>query len=96
MNHTDAATTVAEHVEFAGPPVASAVAWDFAQFLGGFKDQRLRHCEDPACTIRFYDIGRSNRWRSCTISLCGNRDKVAQYRGRKAAGRADLIPDRTS
>ncbi|MFA5966771.1 MAG: CGNR zinc finger domain-containing protein [Sphingomonas sp.] len=88
---TDAGATIMlnEHVELAGPPVASAVAWDFAQFLGDFEHQRLRHCDNPACTMQFYDIGKNNRRRWCTMSLCGNRDKVAQYRGRKAAGRAD-------
>ncbi|MFA6114138.1 MAG: CGNR zinc finger domain-containing protein [Sphingomonas sp.] len=84
-----ATTTVDEHVELAGPPVASAVAWDFAQFLGNYEHQRLRHCDNPACTMQFYDVGKNNRRRWCTMSLCGNREKVAQYRGRKAAGRAD-------
>lgn len=84
-----ATTTLDEHVELAGPSVASAVAWDFAQFLGDYEHQRLRHCGNPACTMQFYDIGKNNRRRWCTMSLCGNRDKVAQYRGRKAAGHAD-------
>ncbi|MES1974998.1 MAG: CGNR zinc finger domain-containing protein [Pseudomonadota bacterium] len=78
-----------EHVEFVGPPVASAVAWDFAQFLGNFEHQRLRHCDNPACTMQFYDLGKNNRRRWCSMSVCGNRDKVAQYRGRKAADRPD-------
>lgn len=84
-----AGTMLDEHVELAGPPVASAVAWDFARFLGDFEHQRLRHCDNPACTMRFYDVGKNNRRRWCTMSLCGNREKVAQYRGRKAAGRPD-------
>lgn len=84
-----ATTTLDEHVELAGPPVASAVAWDFAQFLGHYEHQRLRHCDNPACTMQFYDVGKNNRRRWCTMSLCGNRDKVAQYRGRKAADRTD-------
>ncbi|MDH7971607.1 CGNR zinc finger domain-containing protein [Sphingomonas sp. AR_OL41] len=84
-----ATTTLDEHVELAGPPVASAVAWDFAQFLGDYDHQRLRHCDNPACTMQFYDVGKNNRRRWCTMSLCGNRDKVAQYRGRKAARRPD-------
>ncbi|CAN5333267.1 CGNR zinc finger domain-containing protein [soil metagenome] len=82
-------TILDEHVELAGPPVASAVAWDFARFIGDFEHQRLRHCDNPACTMQFYDVGKNNRRRWCTMSLCGNRDKVAQYRERKAAGRPD-------
>ncbi|MDR7258525.1 putative RNA-binding Zn ribbon-like protein [Sphingomonas sp. BE270] len=87
----DTGDTIAlnEHVEFAGPPVASAVAWHFAQFLGNYEHQRLRHCDNPACTMQFYDVGKNNRRRWCTMALCGNRDKVAQYRGRKAVARAD-------
>lgn len=84
-----ATTTLDERVELVGPPVASAVAWDFAQFLAVHEHQRMRHCDNPACTMQFYDVGKNNRRRWCTMSLCGNRDKVAQYRGRKAAGRAD-------
>ncbi|WP_368860397.1 CGNR zinc finger domain-containing protein, partial [Klebsiella pneumoniae] len=34
-------------------------------------------------------VGKNNRRRWCTMALCGNRDKVAQYRGRKAVARAD-------
>lgn len=84
-----ATTTLDEHVELAGPPVASAIAWDFAAFLGDHEHQRLRHCDNPACTMQFYDVGKNNRRRWCTMSLCGNRDKVAQYRERKAAARPD-------
>jgi predicted RNA-binding Zn ribbon-like protein len=84
-----AGAAVEEHVEYGGPPVASAVAWDFAHFLDAFEHQRMRHCDNPACTMQFYDVGKNNRRRWCTMSLCGNRDKVAQYRERKATARQD-------
>lgn len=80
----DGLPVLQERAILVGPPVATAVAWDFAQFLGGFDPDRLRHCDDPACTMQFYDIGKNNRRRWCTMSICGNRDKVAQYRVRKA------------
>ena len=71
-----------------GPPVATAVAWDFAHFLKTFDRERMRHCDNPACTMHFYDIGKNNRRRWCSMSACGNRDKIAQYRARKTgAGR---------
>lgn len=73
-----------ERVMLVGPPVATAIAWDFAQFLGHFDPERMRHCANPACTMQFYDIGKNNRRRWCTMSICGNRDKVAHYRVRKA------------
>lgn len=79
---------VEERVELVGPPVATAVAWDFARFLADFDHRRLRHCDSPACVMQFYDVGKNNRRRWCTMSLCGNRDKVAQYRERKASSRS--------
>ncbi len=77
---------VDERLELVGPPVATAVAWDFARFLADFDHRRMRHCDNPACVMQFYDVGKNNRRRWCTMSLCGNRDKVAQYRERKATG----------
>jgi predicted RNA-binding Zn ribbon-like protein len=77
-----------ERATLVGPPVATAVAWDFAQFLGSFDPERMRYCANPACTMQFYDIGKNNRRRWCTMSVCGNRDKVAQYRVRKAGAAA--------
>lgn len=79
---------VDERLELVGPPVATAVAWDFARFLADFDHRRLRHCDNPACVMQFYDVGKNNRRRWCTMSLCGNRDKVAQYRVRKATGQS--------
>lgn len=77
---------VVEQVALVGPPVATAVAWDFARFLSRFEHQRMRHCGNPACVMQFYDTGKNNRRRWCTMSICGNRDKVAHYRGRKSTG----------
>ncbi|MBB3859480.1 putative RNA-binding Zn ribbon-like protein [Novosphingobium hassiacum] len=79
---------VDERLELVGPPVATAVAWDFARFLAEFDHRRLRHCDNPACVMQFYDVGKNNRRRWCTMSLCGNRDKVAQYRERKSTGQS--------
>lgn len=79
---------VDERLQLVGPPVATAVAWDFARFLADFDHRRMRHCDNPACVMQFYDVGKNNRRRWCTMSLCGNRDKVAQYRERKATGQS--------
>lgn len=79
---------VDERLELVGPPIATAVAWDFARFLADFDHRRMRHCDNPTCVMQFYDVGKNNRRRWCTMSLCGNRDKVAQYRERKAIGQS--------
>jgi predicted RNA-binding Zn ribbon-like protein len=71
-----------------GPVVAARAAADFADFLeAGLEPARLKHCANPACTMVFYDRGKNNRRRWCSMQACGNRDKVANYRARKA-GRA--------
>jgi len=82
----DAAATPPRLVEQCDPPgLAGRAALDFARFLGDFEPGRLKHCQNPACTMVFYDRGKNNRRRWCSTSACGNRDKVANYRARKAA-----------
>jgi predicted RNA-binding Zn ribbon-like protein len=71
-------------VRITGPVVAARVADDFADFLAAFEPGRLRHCDNPACTMVFYDRGKNNRRRWCSMAVCGNRHKVACYRARKA------------
>ena len=82
----DGMPVLEERTMLVGPPVATAVAWDFARFLKAFERERMRHCDNPACTMQFYDVGKNNRRRWCSMSACGNRDKIAQYRARKAGG----------
>jgi predicted RNA-binding Zn ribbon-like protein len=62
---------------------AGIIAEDFARFVCGHEPERLKRCSNPACSMVFYDRGKNNARRWCTMSLCGNRDKVARYRMRK-------------
>lgn len=62
---------------------SGAVAVDFSQFICDYEPERLKRCSNPACTMVFYDQGKNQRRRWCTMSICGNRDKVARYRTRK-------------
>ena len=87
VEERDGVPVIEETTILVGPPVATAVAWDFAHFLKTFDRERMRHCDNPACTMHFYDIGKNNRRRWCSMSACGNRDKIAQYRARKAGVR---------
>ena len=64
--------------------ITSQIASDFAFFLTDHERERLKHCANPACTMVFYDRGKNNRRRWCSSAVCGNRDKVANYRKRKA------------
>lgn len=44
----------------------------------------VRKCESAVCSLWFYDRTRSHRRRWCSMSLCGNRHKVAAFRQREA------------
>lgn len=61
-----------------------AIAADFSRFVCDFEPARLKHCSNPACSMVFYDVGKNNRRRWCSMSVCGNRDKVARFRLRHA------------
>lgn len=69
----------------AGPRVATTLASDLAHFLSDYEPLRLKSCDNPTCKMVFYDRGKNNRRRWCTMAICGNRDKIANYRARKAA-----------
>ena len=47
----------------------------------------VRRCENPACTLWFYDRTRGHRRRWCSPAVCGNRAKVAAHRERKRLAR---------
>ena len=42
----------------------------------------VRNCENPPCTMWFYDRTKGHRRRWCSQAVCGNRAKVAAFRGR--------------
>lgn len=59
------------------PIVAAA-----ADLLSGVPKDRVRKCESPTCTVHFYDTSKKGARRWCSMSLCGNKVKVAAYRRR--------------
>ncbi|PTM43511.1 CGNR zinc finger domain-containing protein [Bosea sp. 124] len=65
----------------AGP--TGLIAQDFARFVCDAEPERLKHCASPDCSLVFYDQGKNNTRRWCSMSACGNRDKVARYRARQ-------------
>ena len=44
---------------------------------------KVRKCENPACTLVFADDKRGPRRRWCSMAVCGNRMKVAAHRARQ-------------
>lgn len=59
-------------------PVAEAVA----QLLVEGNFDLVKQCEHPECILWFYDRTKSHKRRWCSMALCGNRHKAAQFRKR--------------
>ena len=62
-------------------PVAEAVA----QLLVEGDFTLVRQCEHPDCILWFYDRTKSHKRRWCSMALCGNRYKAAQFRKKNSA-----------
>ncbi|WP_337880267.1 ABATE domain-containing protein [Rheinheimera sp.] len=59
-------------------PVAEAVA----QLLVEGNAALVKQCEHPDCILWFYDRTKAHKRRWCSMALCGNRHKAAQFRTR--------------
>jgi predicted RNA-binding Zn ribbon-like protein len=60
------------------------VALDAATMLG-LPDQRerIRICQAPDCSARFYDRSPAGRRRWCSMRTCGNVAKARRHRDRR-------------
>ena len=63
-------------------PVAEAVA----QLLAEGNFALVKQCEHPDCILWFYDRTKAHKRRWCSMALCGNRHKAAQFRKKALAG----------
>ena len=79
-------------ITFDGPVarLLSSLAREAVQSLGGEVAARIRQCQSPNCTIFFVDGSRSGERRWCSMSACGNKAKVAEFRRRKHASASDV------
>ncbi|MEO8373837.1 MAG: ABATE domain-containing protein [Sphingomonas bacterium] len=64
------------------------LAREAVQLLGGRGASRIRQCQSPTCTIFFVDNSRKGDRRWCSMSACGNKAKVAEFRQRRNPGAA--------
>jgi predicted RNA-binding Zn ribbon-like protein len=74
-------------------PVASmlgTVAEAAAQLLVEGDFDLVKQCEHPECILWFYDRTKAHKRRWCSMALCGNRYKAAQFR-KKASRGADTV-----
>ena len=72
----------------AGTPLASLLgplAQDLAQLLAEGDFSLVRQCEHPDCVLWFYDRTKAHKRRWCSMALCGNRHKAAQFRKKALA-----------
>ena len=65
-------------------PVAEAVA----QLLVEGDFALVKQCEHPDCVLWFYDRTKAHKRRWCSMAVCGNRYKAAQFRKKSNAGAA--------
>lgn len=59
-----------------------ALAEAVAQLLVDGQFDLVKQCEHPECILWFYDRTKSHKRRWCSMALCGNRYKAAQFRKR--------------
>jgi predicted RNA-binding Zn ribbon-like protein len=67
----------------------AAIARSAAELVVEGPDAPIRRCANPSCRLFFYDDSRTHRRRWCSMSRCGNRQKVASFFRRKSARRRD-------
>jgi predicted RNA-binding Zn ribbon-like protein len=63
----------------------AAVARSAADVIAEGPQARLRLCANPRCGLLFYDTSRTHRRRWCSMTVCGNRSKVAAFARRHAS-----------
>jgi predicted RNA-binding Zn ribbon-like protein len=64
-------------------PIEAALAMiarDAVTLLGSSDVDRLKLCAQPICAMLFLDTSRSGQRRWCSMNVCGNREKKANYR----------------
>jgi predicted RNA-binding Zn ribbon-like protein len=61
------------------------VARQVAQFLAEANFAYLHQCANhTSCSLNFYDTTKNHHRQWCSVAVCGNRHKVAEFRKRKA------------
>jgi predicted RNA-binding Zn ribbon-like protein len=53
------------------------------QTLDTISTNRIRNCEHPECRLYFIDTSKAGKRRWCSMELCGNRQKAAEFYARK-------------
>lgn len=59
------------------------LAYAAAELLAEGDFNLVRKCESAECSLMFYDRTKAHKRRWCSMALCGNRHKVAEFRKRR-------------
>lgn len=70
----------------------AAIARSAAELVAEGSRAPIRICANPQCGLFFYDKSRTHRRRWCSMSVCGNRSKVASFVRRHAALHREARP----
>jgi predicted RNA-binding Zn ribbon-like protein len=70
------------HLSGSAQDFLASIARDAISLLGGEMSARIRQCEGETCALLFLDTSRAGDRRWCSMSGCGNRAKVAEFRRR--------------
>jgi predicted RNA-binding Zn ribbon-like protein len=60
-----------------------SIARDAIVLFGSETSERIRQCEGETCALLFLDTSRSGDRRWCSMTGCGNKAKVADFRRRQ-------------
>jgi predicted RNA-binding Zn ribbon-like protein len=63
----------------------ATLARDAIDLLADARTARIKECENPDCSLLFFDDSQSGRRRWCSMGRCGNLAKIAGYRRRSTA-----------
>ena len=61
------------------PQVLGLLAESAADLLTACDLSLIKKCQNPACVLFFYDTTKNHARHWCSMSLCGNRHKVAAH-----------------
>lgn len=71
------------HLEGSAHALIVTLARDAVRLFGSEAATRLRQCQSPTCTLYFIDTSRRGDRRWCSMSACGNKAKVDEFRRRQ-------------
>jgi predicted RNA-binding Zn ribbon-like protein len=78
------------HLDGSADALLVTLAREAITLLGGEDAGHIRQCESPTCTLLFIDTSRKGTRRWCSMSACGTRAKVAEFRRRKRTSLPDM------